>query len=892
MVANQIQAFPAGGKSEGLEAGPGFVIMHSIIIGDGLTEDFLSPEVQFIACQTNVGKNEIHRLIGRGRDYGQGPLPTFLKQARRELQQGAAVSLIFLRSVAGLEKCGAAGAAGSKPPAFTEPLAAVAADAYIVDTRPGAIPWQQLLAGIEKLAGLNHTALEKVSSTLRFLVVGCHTDKRILAVAIFLKNVLGFEQVAVSSHLVGSSAREAHFAALRHTLPGNGVRVILDIEDAAGYVGLSRDPLGGQGLQPCLIEPARAREALDENRRRIIELLCLHWTKTHLKPLQGGFSGSLLFLAEGWKAAARTEPLVVKIDSFPQMRREIDGYHLVKDFLGKHIPTFGYPVEQGGTIGVAMELAAMDGQPATLQDCFEAAESEAALADFIRRLDKALAIISQRLYRNTRKTSWVTPYRQFTLHTDEQLRFLADNTAFIADYLAAEKRADVKIDFAILPKILKLIAKNEDSLESHICIAHGDLNYQNVIYDRVDNIWFIDWTHCGLHPLELDFAKLESDVKFVISKHFEIEDQARLKQFEAYLLAHRLPAGEESLPENLKFAKWDLRFRKILVTVRRIREAYFALKEDDDWLVYRIALLKYALHSLSFDKRSGRGECEPPQLVYACLSAHRLLLDLVSDDFHLKIRGERPSSYPPRQRVSIDEAPWSAASPDHAPPYHTDPSVLENDYQRRPGGWADPEDFSRLPRDRRPAGYRRLDEQGRPLNPRGRTGIAGRGLLGRWGPNHAAGALVVRENHATAQIEIVLGKKQDGHVWSLPKGFVQFEENPMPAAARVLEHECGWRPHSVEAEVMFEGLSYDPRQTDHAWVESHIFLFYCEAETALSLLHPGGEFEEVAWQPLNAETINDVHPGQAQYLRDVVDRLREQGRLDAERARAILSETG
>ncbi|VDP93167.1 unnamed protein product [Echinostoma caproni] len=35
-------------------------------------------------------------------------------------------------------------------------------------------------------------------------------------------------------------------------------------------------------------------------------------------------------------------------------------------------------------------------------------------------------------------------------------------------------------------------------------------------------------------------------------------------------------------------------------------------------------------------------------------------------------------------------------------------------------------------------GVYQLNERGLPLNPRGRTGITGRGALGRWGPNHAA----------------------------------------------------------------------------------------------------------------------------------------------------------
>lgn len=33
---------------------------------------------------------------------------------------------------------------------------------------------------------------------------------------------------------------------------------------------------------------------------------------------------------------------------------------------------------------------------------------------------------------------------------------------------------------------------------------------------------------------------------------------------------------------------------------------------------------------------------------------------------------------------------------------------------------------------------------GRPLNPQGRTGLKGRGILGKWGPNHAADPIVTR----------------------------------------------------------------------------------------------------------------------------------------------------
>lgn len=41
-------------------------------------------------------------------------------------------------------------------------------------------------------------------------------------------------------------------------------------------------------------------------------------------------------------------------------------------------------------------------------------------------------------------------------------------------------------------------------------------------------------------------------------------------------------------------------------------------------------------------------------------------------------------------------------------------------------------------------GEYKIDEQGYPINPIGRTGLRGRGLLGRWGPNHAADPIVTR----------------------------------------------------------------------------------------------------------------------------------------------------
>jgi ADP-ribose pyrophosphatase len=535
-----------------------------------------------------------------------------------------------------------------------------------------------------------------------------------------------------------------------------------------------------------------------------------------------------------------------------------------------------------------MELAAMEGRPQTLQEAFEKAEDEASMGVFLRRLDKSLELLVEKLYRNTRESGWIVPYRDLGLHAENQQVWLRENAQLIVEYLGESGAAEAGIDVEQLLGIFRLITANESGVDGALCLGHGDLNYANVICDEGDNAWFIDWTHCGRGPLELDFVKLENDVKFVMTKSFEREDLPRLRRFEEYLLEHRVPSTAEGLPDGLAFAKWDLRFRKILDTVRRIRTACFSLEEGEDWVVYRVGLLRYATHTLSFDERRGRGECDVTQLAHALHSVDQLAFNLVSDLFHLRIRSERPEGYPPRQVITIDEAPWGLELPTYSPPYHVDASVIASE---RPAGWADPEDLGSLGEELAGRPAKRRDGEGRPLNPMGRTGLAGRGLLGLWGRNLSVAGVLVRPAGEPGKLEVVLGHEPDETRLHLPKGFVLPGEDVDQAIGRVLEAETGSGP-TVPGEQLFEGYTYDPRQTDHAWVETRALLVL-DAESAFpDIFVPGGGFEEVKWWPLNASTINRVPSSQAAFLRTAVERLTETGRLDRAAADSLLASTG
>ncbi|MCO4764378.1 MAG: phosphotransferase, partial [Myxococcales bacterium] len=492
----------------------------ALVIGVGLSNTVLSPDRKYSDHPDHVGPDVAGRLLGRGRLLGEGPLPTFLRQCAAGRDAGMDLSVAVLRANAS-ESDGLLGLLRDAHPRLTD-----------ISTSDDD---SSLLAGLMPLLG-------EVGRRPRILIVGCHTETNVLALATCLRSVAGCTEVAVCPTLVGSATHAAHLSVLRHTLHGLGVAVLLDHEDLATYVGFPAGALASTGARPCEIGPPDAATALEGPATRIAQLLCLQWSRAEFQPLAGGFSGSLLFVASGWKGGARTEPMVIKIDEFGQMRRELRGYYSVKELLGKHVPTFGYPVTLKSLTGVGMELAAMEGRPTTLQATFEAATDERATDLFFRRLDKALELLDEKLYRNTLEPGRLVPYRALGLHSRQQLEWLEENADTILDYLAEASTVDLAIDSFDLCAMVRLAVANEDVLTTEHCINHGDLNFANIICDEGDNTWFIDWTHCGHAPAQLDFAKLENDVKFVMSKDFELEDLPRLQRFEEYLLTTHMPA--------------------------------------------------------------------------------------------------------------------------------------------------------------------------------------------------------------------------------------------------------------------------------------------------------------------------------------------------------------
>ena len=135
---------------------------------------------------------------------------------------------------------------------------------------------------------------------------------------------------------------------------------------------------------------------------------------------------------------------------------------------------------------------------------------------------------------------------------------------------------------------------------------------------------------------------------------------------------------------------------------------------------------------------------------------------------HTQARKETNALYKGKRVKLADESvPWSKDVPSYEPKEFTAGIVLNNH-----PGWADPP----TPQEVADLAQRESYEgpitfvAGVPLNPRGRTGVRGRGLLGKWGPNHAADPIVTRYHPQTGKLQLVAVRREDTGQFAVPGG--------------------------------------------------------------------------------------------------------------------------
>lgn len=222
---------------------------------------------------------------------------------------------------------------------------------------------------------------------------------------------------------------------------------------------------------------------------------------------------------------------------------------------------------------------------------------------------------------------------------------------------------------------------------------------------------------------------------------------------------------------------------------------------------------------------------------------------------------------------------WDVKWKEYSPPDFTSNNILNQ-------SWADPD----IPSDNFKPLWHNVDgkvnrksflgeykvENGYPLNPVGRTGLRGRGVLGRWGPNHAADPIVTRWKRLNGEIvrdqisckpvlQFVAIRRRDCNEWAIPGGMVDPGEVVTSTLKREFLEEAlnslemnSEKRKKIEDEMqaffesgiaVYNGYVDDVRNTDNAWIETSAYNFHDEDGCFLGSLRltAGDDAVGVSW---------------------------------------------
>ena len=164
--------------------------------------------------------------------------------------------------------------------------------------------------------------------------------------------------------------------------------------------------------------------------------------------------------------------------------------------------------------------------------------------------------------------------------------------------------------------------------------------------------------------------------------------------------------------------------------------------------------------------------------------------------------------------------------------------------------------------------------EGRPLNPCGRTGLGGRGFFWRWGPNLAVDPIITRVNPGTRALEFALVKREDTGQWGLPGGMVRAHESPGEAMQRIVAEKTGLVVEADQGTVLGCFVMDDPRNTDHAWVETTAIHLHPPGRQSPRALAAGApRVVDAEWLAITPDFARDLFAGHAHLIRVAIEHI-------------------
>jgi protein-tyrosine phosphatase/nicotinamidase-related amidase len=573
-----------------------------MLITQCLQNDFVQPIGRFepLPNLLHVGSDEATRLLGA--DPPRGPVARLMGWACQ--QPPDELGILHLRDwhtpgdpsqAPHLQRFGEHCLAGSEGARFVfEDWVDPARPATVVDSLTlNDFQGTQLAQVLAPYAG----------RALEVGLVGVWTEAKISFLAYELRTRFPRFHIAVCSALTASSSRAAHFIALDQLERLLGVQVFSSLGSFVAYLGgdadelLSTEELGPPDRPSLEIEGDRPVSAVD---RRLLRYLFRDARRVRLRPLDGGFSGNVVLGAHSVDVHGHEQvPHVVKIGPLEAIGKERASFERVEAVLGNNAPRIADFVDYADRGALKYRYASMGGGfSSTLQQRY----MDGMPADELRRvLDTVFGEQLGRFYAaRSREACDLLDYYQFSS------RFAPGVRRRVEELLGGPATgATLQLEVGpAFPNVCRFYELQLDTLPRNPgdsvfhAYVHGDLNGANIIIDAQGNVWLIDFFHTHRGHVLKDLIKLENDLLYIFTPLEGPEELERAMAFTDRLLEVRdlgrpLPPADFALPALQR--AWD--------SARMLRAFHPELVGTDrDPLQLHIGMMRYAMHTMSFDE--------------------------------------------------------------------------------------------------------------------------------------------------------------------------------------------------------------------------------------------------------------------------------------------------
>lgn len=311
-------------------------------------------------------------------------------------------------------------------------------------------------------------------------------------------------------------------------------------------------------------------------------------------------------------------------------------------------------------------------------------------------------------------------------------------------------------------------------------------------------------------------------------------------------------------------------FYRMCQVDRECKDEYILHREEDDQDFAKNTLIsiKKNLNMLKLDIKENSGAMGPLGFDIREMQEQDAYVAKISNirpfEIHMDARqSPYPGADPQVERTPVEdtEVSWKVPLPKYDPVEYTDTSILDGKPR-----FVDSQDIRKityqhfndtqvLHEEGPDKAIDRVSKMGkydlelgthRPINPRGRTGMRGRGLLSRWGPNHSVDPVISRwardgegeviKIDGKNVLEFVAVLRKDTKEWAIPGGRIKPGEKLVGALQREFTEEAlGTLGLDKEEQdriarmataefgqgiTIFRGYVDDPRNTDNAWMET------------------------------------------------------------------------